>query len=202
MFRMTTAFVHVTAAMRIAAFSLALVLHRRCGDRAGTILSRSSRCVSSCRSRPAASPISRRDWWPRSSATNSASTSSSRISRAPAALRRHAPTLAGGADGYTLTLLTNSAAISVPLFAAPAVRSGERFRADLRASANFPVCFVVGAASPLHTLDDMLKAARDKPGTLNVGTINVGSTQNLAAELFKSTHQRRRRHRAVSHVAR
>ena len=31
-----------------------------------------------------------------------------------------------------------------------------------------------------------MKAARDKPGTLNVGTINVGGTQNLTAHLFKS----------------
>ena len=33
---------------------------------------------------------------------------------------------------------------------------------------------------------DFLKAAREKPGTINVGTINVGSTQNLTVELFKS----------------
>ena len=31
------------------------------------------------------------------------------------------------------------------------------------------------------------QAAKAKPGALNVGTINVGSTQNLAAQLFKST---------------
>ena len=33
----------------------------------------------------------------------------------------------------------------------------------------------------------MLAFARANPGKLNIGTINVGSTQNLAAELFKST---------------
>jgi tripartite-type tricarboxylate transporter receptor subunit TctC len=32
----------------------------------------------------------------------------------------------------------------------------------------------------------VLTAARAKPGTLNIGTVNVGSTQNLTAELFKS----------------
>jgi tripartite-type tricarboxylate transporter receptor subunit TctC len=36
-------------------------------------------------------------------------------------------------------------------------------------------------------LQDFLKAAREKPGTLNVGTVARGSTQNLTAELFKST---------------
>ena len=33
----------------------------------------------------------------------------------------------------------------------------------------------------------MIAAARANPGKLNIGTINPGSTQNLAAELFIST---------------
>ena len=33
---------------------------------------------------------------------------------------------------------------------------------------------------------DVVKYAKDNPGKLNVGTINVGSTQNLSAELLKS----------------
>ena len=36
-------------------------------------------------------------------------------------------------------------------------------------------------------MDDFIKAAREQPGKLNVGTINVGGTQNLGAELFKSS---------------
>ena len=94
-------------------------------------------------------------------------------------------TIAGGADGYTLTLLTNSTAISVSLFKHLPYDPVKDF-APISAIGDFPCVFVVGASSPFHTLDDMLKAAREKPGTLNVGTINVGSTQNLAAELFKS----------------
>jgi tripartite-type tricarboxylate transporter receptor subunit TctC len=52
---------------------------------------------------------------------------------------------------------------------------------------NFDCIFVANANSEFRTLADVIKAARDKPGTLNVGTINVGSTQNLSAELFKAT---------------
>jgi tripartite-type tricarboxylate transporter receptor subunit TctC len=51
----------------------------------------------------------------------------------------------------------------------------------------FDFIFVTKAGSPYGTLADFIKAAKAKPGTLNVGTINVGSTQNLAAQLFKST---------------
>ena len=34
---------------------------------------------------------------------------------------------------------------------------------------------------------DFVTAARAKPGTLNIGTVNIGSTQHLTAELLKST---------------
>jgi tripartite-type tricarboxylate transporter receptor subunit TctC len=67
--------------------------------------------------------------------------------------------LSGGTDGYTLTLLTIG---------------------------YFTCDFMVNASSPYQTLGDFLKAAKEKPGTLNVGTITVGSTQNLTAELFKA----------------
>jgi tripartite-type tricarboxylate transporter receptor subunit TctC len=43
------------------------------------------------------------------------------------------------------------------------------------------------AESELKTLADFIKAARAQPGKLNVGTITVGGTQNLAAELLKSS---------------
>jgi tripartite-type tricarboxylate transporter receptor subunit TctC len=46
---------------------------------------------------------------------------------------------------------------------------------------------VVPANSRFKTLGDLLAEAKAKPGQLNIATIAVGSTQNLAAELFKST---------------
>jgi tripartite-type tricarboxylate transporter receptor subunit TctC len=50
----------------------------------------------------------------------------------------------------------------------------------------FDFLFATSANSPFKTLGDFIAAAKAKPGTLNVGTINVGSTQNLSAELFKT----------------
>src|SRR6202042_944248 len=46
--------------------------------------------------------------------------------------------------------------------------------------------FVTSASSGFKTLAEFITAAKAKPGALNVGTINVGSTQNLSAELFKT----------------
>ena len=121
----------------------------------------------------------------RSLAKNSGKTSSSKTFRAPAALRRPARRSPAAADGYTLTLLTNGTAISVPLFNHLPFDPLKQF-VPISTIGYFDLDFVVNAASPFQTLGDFLKAARDKPGTLNVGTINVGTTQNLTAELFKS----------------
>jgi tripartite-type tricarboxylate transporter receptor subunit TctC len=93
--------------------------------------------------------------------------------------------LAGGNDGYTLMLLTNGNAITVPLFDKLPFDLLKDF-VPISLIGSFETVFVTNATSPYATLGDFLKAAREKPGTLNVGTINVGSTQNLTAELFKS----------------
>ena len=55
-----------------------------------------------------------------------------------------------------------------------------------RVSGFFDFAFVTSASSGFKTLAEFIAAAKAKPGALNVGTINVGSTQNLSAELFKT----------------
>jgi tripartite-type tricarboxylate transporter receptor subunit TctC len=94
--------------------------------------------------------------------------------------------LSGDKDGYTLTLLTNGTAITVPLFDHLPFDPLKDF-VPISTIGYFTCVFAVEASSPFHSLADFLKADREKPGTINVGTINVGSTQNLTAELFKST---------------
>ena len=54
-------------------------------------------------------------------------------------------------------------------------------------AAFFDLLIVTRAASPLRSVQDLVDAARKNPGKLNIGTINPGSTQNLAAELFTGT---------------
>lgn len=93
--------------------------------------------------------------------------------------------LSGPKDGYTLILLTNGTAISVPLFNHLPFDPLKSFT-PISTIGYFSCVFAVAADSPYQTLADFLKADREKPGSVNVGTINVGSTQNLTAELFKS----------------
>ena len=94
--------------------------------------------------------------------------------------------LSAPADGYTLALFSNGTAISVPLFKNLGFNPVTDF-VPVSSMGYFDFIFVTQASAPYPTLAEFIKAAREKPGTLNVGTINVGSTQNLAAQLFKST---------------
>src|SRR3954452_10889277 len=94
--------------------------------------------------------------------------------------------LSAPADGHTLALFSNGTAISVSLFKDLKFNPLTDF-VPVSSMGTFDFTFVTQAGSPYKTLADFIKAAKEKPGTLNVGTINVGSTQNLSAQLFKST---------------
>ncbi|MBV9562723.1 MAG: tripartite tricarboxylate transporter substrate binding protein [Bradyrhizobium sp.] len=93
--------------------------------------------------------------------------------------------LAAPADGYTLGLVTNGTAISAALFNALPFDPTADF-AMISTLGTFDLVFAVDTASSYKTLADFITAAKASPGKLNVGTVNVGGTQNLGAELFKS----------------
>jgi tripartite-type tricarboxylate transporter receptor subunit TctC len=94
--------------------------------------------------------------------------------------------ISGGNDGYTIALLTNGTAISVPLFKSLPFDPFKDFT-PISSVGYFDTMFIANAASQYKTLQDFIKAAKDNPGKLNVGTINPGSTQHLTSELFKSS---------------
>lgn len=88
-------------------------------------------------------------------------------------------------DGYTLGLVTNGTAISVAAFKHLPFDPTTQFDM-ISGLGEFNLLFAVPANSPFKTLGDFITAARAQPGKLNIGTIVVGSTQHLGAELFKS----------------
>jgi tripartite-type tricarboxylate transporter receptor subunit TctC len=88
-------------------------------------------------------------------------------------------------DGYTLALLSNGTAISVSLFNQLPYDPLRDF-VSISSLGFFDFIFATNSDSEFKTLADFIAAAKAKPGTLNVGTINIGSTQNLSAELFKT----------------
>jgi tripartite-type tricarboxylate transporter receptor subunit TctC len=88
-------------------------------------------------------------------------------------------------DGYTLALLSNGTAVSVSLFKKLPFDPLKDFT-PISSLGFFDFIFTTAANSEFKTLGDFIAAAKAKPGALNVGTINIGSTQNLSAELFKT----------------
>jgi tripartite-type tricarboxylate transporter receptor subunit TctC len=91
----------------------------------------------------------------------------------------------GAPDGYNVLMTGNNNAIAVPLFKSLPYDILKDFASTSTVSF-FDLLIVVKADSALKSLADVVKAAKASPGKLNIGTINPGSTQNLAAELFKS----------------
>jgi tripartite-type tricarboxylate transporter receptor subunit TctC len=88
-------------------------------------------------------------------------------------------------DGHTLALLSNGTAVSVSLFNKLPFDPLKDFE-PISSLGYFDFVLATGANSPYKTLAEFIAAAKAKPGALNVGTINIGSTQNLSAELLKT----------------
>jgi len=89
------------------------------------------------------------------------------------------------ADGYTLAVFSNGTAVSVNLFKQLPFDPLKDF-VPVSAMGYFDLIFVTNSNGEYKTLADFVKAAKEKPGKLNVGTIAAGSSQHLGAELFKS----------------
>jgi putative tricarboxylic transport membrane protein len=88
-------------------------------------------------------------------------------------------------DGYTVLMTGNNNAIAVALFKSLPYDILKDFKSTSTTSF-FDLLLLTRTESPLKSLQDLIQAAKASPGKLNIGTINPGSTQNLAAELFKS----------------
>ncbi len=89
-------------------------------------------------------------------------------------------------DGHTLLLLTNGNAVSQALFKSLPYDPVNDF-AMISTVGFFSMVIVTGANSKYKTLQDVIAAAKQNPGKLNIGTITPGGTQHLAGELFRSS---------------
>jgi tripartite-type tricarboxylate transporter receptor subunit TctC len=88
-------------------------------------------------------------------------------------------------DGYTWLLLNNLHAISAGLFKSLPYDATKDF-APVSTISTFSIVVLVSPDSPLRSVKDVIAQAKANPGKLNIGTVVIGSTQHLAAELFKS----------------
>ncbi len=98
---------------------------------------------------------------------------------ASSAVARAAP------DGYMLLLMSNATAISTGLFRKLPFDVVKAF-APITTLGFFDLGVFVANDSRFRSLKDVVTFASANPGRLTIATISAGSTQHLAAELFKT----------------
>ncbi|MBV7541446.1 tripartite tricarboxylate transporter substrate binding protein [Acidovorax sp. sic0104] len=89
-------------------------------------------------------------------------------------------------DGHTLLLISSGTAVSAALFHTLPFDTLKDF-VPVSLLATFDLAIVVREGGRFGTLAELLAYGRANPGKLNIGTPQIGTTQNLAAELFKVT---------------
>jgi len=88
-------------------------------------------------------------------------------------------------DGYTLVLCAPSLAISPSLYS-KLNYDPVRDLVPVALVANIPNLFVLHPAVPARSLAELAQYARDNPGKLNFGTGGPGTSNQLAADMFRS----------------
>lgn len=89
-------------------------------------------------------------------------------------------------DGYTLLMGTSTPlAINVTLHRKLPYDPATDF-VPLALVANVPFVLVVNPSLPVKSVSDLIKLAKEKPGSLSYGTSGPGSPHHLYSELFKS----------------
>jgi tripartite-type tricarboxylate transporter receptor subunit TctC len=89
-------------------------------------------------------------------------------------------------DGHTLFLMSNGTAVSAGLFKSLPFDPQKDF-APIATLGFFDLAVLTTSNGKFQSIKDLLAFAKANPGKLNLATINVGSTQHLAAELLKTS---------------
>lgn len=88
-------------------------------------------------------------------------------------------------DGYTFMLTTDGILSVNPVIYKKVAYDPLKDFQPLSIAVAAPLVLVVKADAPYKTLQDVIDAAKAKPGTLTFGSAGVGSSQHMAGELFK-----------------
>lgn len=88
-------------------------------------------------------------------------------------------------DGYTIILGTSAALVVNPLLFQQLPYAPFQDFTLVSGLFRNPLLIVANANTPFKTLDDLVKAAKARPGQINWGYPGTGNTQHLSGELFK-----------------
>jgi tripartite-type tricarboxylate transporter receptor subunit TctC len=88
-------------------------------------------------------------------------------------------------DGYTLFLMASGHSISPALYKSLPYDSVSDFQM-VSMTTRFPFGIAVNAQSPIRSIQDLMKQAKDKPGSLTMGHAGVGTGMHLASALLQN----------------
>lgn len=88
-------------------------------------------------------------------------------------------------DGHTLYLMNNTNAVSAAMFKKLPYDVVRDF-AMVSTIGGFSLVVLVSPDSPVKSVKELIARAKAEPGKFNIGSINIGTTQHLSAELLKS----------------
>jgi len=89
-------------------------------------------------------------------------------------------------DGHTLLLISSGTAVSAALFKSLPFDTLKDFT-PISKLAIFDLVVAVSENGRFKNITELISYAKSNPGKLNIGTPQIGTTQNLAAELFVFT---------------
>ena len=92
--------------------------------------------------------------------------------------------IAAEPDGYTLMMAANALAANMALYQ-PAPFDAERDLVAVSLIGRVPVVIAANASAPYANIQQLIAAAKAKPGSISFATPGNGSTPHMAVEFFK-----------------
>jgi tripartite-type tricarboxylate transporter receptor subunit TctC len=92
--------------------------------------------------------------------------------------------IAAEPDGYTLMMAANALAANMALYQ-PAPFDAERDLVAVSLIGRVPVVIAANASAPYASIQQLIAAARAKPGSISFASPGNGSTPHMAVEFFK-----------------
>ena len=89
-------------------------------------------------------------------------------------------------DGYTLGMATTTTHVTNTIVNSKLAYDPVKDFTPIALIARMPYVLVVNPELPVHSVADLVKLARDKPGQLTFASVGPGTIHHLNAEMFKS----------------
>ena len=92
-------------------------------------------------------------------------------------------------DGYTIMVVSSAFVVNPTLYGANVTYDPYKDFAPITVAADSPNVVVVNPSVPAKTMKELIDVIRANPGKYSIATAGMGTTPDLAAELFRMTYK-------------